>query len=321
MKKLLLILACFALCSAVLFAAGAQGQKFPSRQITIMVGASPGGTSDLTARTLGRMVEQDLGVPVVVNNRPGGSSAVSTEYMAAQPSDGYTIMYLPVENAMIKPLGLSGIEPKNLTYIARAMTLPATITVRADAPWNTLQEFFDYAKANPGRVTAGNSGPGSIWHFAAVGIEMATGISFNHVPFDGGAAAATAVMGGHVDVCPVAPGEVKSGVDAGRLKVLAIVGNDRSSLYPNVPSTKELGYNMEVLGWGCFGGPANMPANVIKILEASFAKAIQTQEWRDMCAQNGWNPAYLNAADAQKFGEDQAAWYQRTIPTLNLVVN
>jgi tripartite-type tricarboxylate transporter receptor subunit TctC len=126
-------------------------------------------------------------------------------------------------------------------------------------------------------------------------------------------------MGGHVDVCPVAPGEVKSGVDAGRLKVLAIVGNDRSSLYPNVPSTKELGYNMEVFAWGCFGGPGNMPADVKSVLEASFAKAIQTKEWQDMCAQNGWSPAYLNAADAQKFAEDQAAWYQRVIPTLNMV--
>jgi len=220
---------------------------------------------------------------------------------------------------MIKPLGLSNIEPKNVTYICRAMTLPATVTVKSDAPWNTFQEFIDYAKANPGKVTAGNSGPGSIWHFAAVGIEMATGVTFNHVPFDGGAAAATAVMGGHIDVCPVAPGEVKSGVDSGRLKVLAIADNQRSELWPNVPCLKELGYPVEIMGWGCFGGPANMPADVLKVLEASFTKAIQSKEWADMCRQNGWTPAYLNAADAQKFAGDQAAWYQQKIPTLNLV--
>ena len=318
MKKLLMILACFALCSTVLFAA-AQGQKFPSKQINIVVGASPGGTSDLTARTLGKMIEADLGVPVVVTNKPGGSSAVATEYMMAQAPDGYNLMYMPVENAMIKPLGLSKFEPKDVTYIARAMTLPATVTVKSDAPWNTFQEFIDYAKANPGKVTAGNSGPGSIWHFAAVGIEQMTGVTFNHVPFDGGAAAATAVMGGHIDVCPVAPGEVKSGVDSGRLKVLAIADNQRCDLWPDVPCLKELGYPVEIMGWGCFGGPANMPADVLKVLEASFTKAIQSKEWQDMCKQNGWTPAYLNAADAQKFAGDQAAWYQQKIPTLNLV--
>ena len=319
MKKMVLILVCFALCSAVLFATGAQAQKFPTKQITVLVGASPGGTSDITARTLGKLVEADLGAPVVVNNRPCGSSAVATEYMAAQAPDGYTLMYLPVENPMIKPLGLSSIEPKDLTYIARAMTLPATVTVKSDAPWNNFKEFIDYAKANPGKVSAGNSGPGSIWHFAAVGIELATGVSFNHVPFDGGAAAATAVMGGHVDLCPVAPGEVRSGVDGGRLKILAIVDNVRNGLYPNVPCMKELGYETEIFAWGCIGGPKNMPADILKILEASYAKAIQSKEWKDMCAQNGWTPAYLNAADAQKFAESQAVWYQQKIPTLNLV--
>ena len=318
MKKLLLILACFVLCSTVLFAA-AQAQKFPSKQINIVVGASPGGTSDLTARTLGKMVEADLGVPVVVTNKPGGSSAAATEYMTAQAPDGYNLMYLPVENAMIKPLGLSKIEPKDVTYICRAMTLPATVTVKSDAPWNSFKEFIDYAKANPGKVKAGNSGPGSIWHFAAVGIELSTGVTFNHVPFDGGAAAATAVMGGHVDLSPVGPGEVKPGVDGGRLKVLAIADNARCNLWPNVPCLKELGYPVEILGWGCIGGPGKMPADVLKVLETSFSKAVQSKTWADMCAQNGWANAYLNAADAQKFAEAQAKWYQEKIPTLNLV--
>ena len=320
MKKLALIVVCFALGSALLFAAGGtQAQKFPTKQINCLVGASPGGTSDITARTLGKLVEADLGVPVVVTNKPGGSSAAATEYMTSQPPDGYTIMYVPVENAMIKPLGLSKIEPKDVTYIARAMTLPATVTVKSDSPWNSLKDLIDYAKANPGKVTAGNSGPGSIWDFATVGLEMACGIQLNHVPFDGGAAAATAVMGGHVDMCPVGTGEVKSGVDAGKLKILAIVDNERNGLYPNVPSMKELGYEATIFAWGCIGGPANMPADVLKILEASYAKAIQSKEWKDMCAQNGWAPAYLNAADAQKFAESQAAWYQEKIPTLNMV--
>ena len=318
MKRLALLVMCFVLCSVTLFA-GARGDRpFPSRQITILVGASPGGTSDVIARTIGRMIEVDLGVPVVIQNRPGGSSAVATEFLAAQSADGYTLMYFPVENAMIRPLGLSQHEPRNFTYLVRAMTLPATVTVSVDSPWYTFQEFIDFALANPGQVTVGNSGPGSIWHFGAVGLEMATGAVFTHVPFDGGAAAATAVMGGHVNMSPVAPGEVRSGVDAGMLRVLAVMGNERSPLFPDVPSLSELGVQVDVFAWGAFGGPANMAPEARQILEEAFTRALHSQEWMELAAANGWTPAFLNAADAQRFAEEQAAWYQNVIPTLNL---
>jgi tripartite-type tricarboxylate transporter receptor subunit TctC len=304
--------------SAALFAAAGSEQKFPSKQINIVVGASPGGTSDVVTRFLGEEVHKSLGVPVVVTNKPGGSSAVAVEYMAAQAPDGYNLMYMPVENAMVKALGFTQIEPKDIRYFGRAMTLPATVTVAADAPWNTLEELIAYAKANPGEITTGNSGTGSIWHFAAVGIENATGIKFNHVPFDGGAAAATAVMGGHIKMCTVAPGEVLAGVESGKLKVLAIVDNARSALYPNVPCFKELGYNVEILGWGCFAAPGKTPDAAIKVLEDAFAKAIQSQGFKDLCTKYGLTPAYLNAADSQAFANGQAEWYQKMVPTLNL---
>ena len=174
---------CFALCVAAVFGAG-KPQQFPSKQINIVAGGLAGGTSDIVTRALAKQVEAALGVPVVVTNKPGGSSAVAVEYMAAQAPDGYNLMYMPVENAMIKALGLSQLEPKDIRCFARAMTLPATVTVKADTPWNSFEELITYAKANPGKLTAGNSGPGSIWHFAAAGIQQATGVQFNHVSFD-----------------------------------------------------------------------------------------------------------------------------------------
>jgi tripartite-type tricarboxylate transporter receptor subunit TctC len=318
MKRFVAVLVCLAAVSAALFAAGRSEQKFPSKQINIVVGASPGGTSDVVTRFLGEEVHKSLSVPVVVTNKPGGSSAVAVEYMAAQTPDGYNLMYMPVENAMVKVLGFSQLEPKDIRYFGRAMTLPATVAVAADAPWNTLEELIDYAKANPGEITTGNSGTGSIWHFAAVGIENATGAKFNHVPFDGGAAAATAVMGGHIKMCTVAPGEVLAGVESGKLKVLAIVDNARSALYPDVPCFKELGYNVEILGWGCFAAPGNTPDPVIKVLEDAFAEAIQSQGFQDLCTKYGLTPSYLNAADSQAFANAQAEWYQKMVPTMNL---
>jgi tripartite-type tricarboxylate transporter receptor subunit TctC len=317
MKRVMCILIAFGV-TASLFATGGSEQKFPSKQINIVVGASPGGTSDVVTRFLGEEVHKALGVPVVVTNKPGGSSAVAVEYMAAQAPDGYELMYMPVENAMVKALGFTQLEPKDIRYFGRAMTLPATVTVAADAPWNSFEELIAYAKANPGEITTGNSGTGSIWHFAAVGIENSTGTKFNHVPFDGGAAAATAVMGGHIKMATVAPGEVLAGVESGKLKVLAIVDNSRSALYPDVPCFKELGYDVKILGWGCFAAPGNTPDAVIKVLEDTFAKAIQSQGFHDLCKKYGLTPAYLNAADSQAFANEQAEWYQNMVPTLNL---
>ena len=319
MKKTLLVLSMVLLMATFVFAQGApEASKFPTKQINIVVGASAGGTSDVVTRFLAKEVETALGVPVVTTNKPGGSSSVAFEYMSAQKPDGYNMMYMPVESAMVKPLGLTTLEPSSIRYIGLAMYLPATVTVNKNAPWNTFEELIAYARKNPGKVTVGNSGTGSIWHFAAVGIEQATGVKFNHVPFDGGAAAATAVMGGHIDVATVAPGEVLAGVQGGDLKVLAIVDDKRSNLYPNVPSFADLGYGVEILGWGAFAVPKNTPEDVIKTLEDAFGKAIQGQGFVELCQKYGLTPGYLNAKDAQAFAESQAAWYQNEIPKLNL---
>ncbi|MCK9548322.1 MAG: tripartite tricarboxylate transporter substrate binding protein [Sphaerochaeta sp.] len=319
MKKKLLVLLLVVLVAFSLFAEGSKEKgKFPTKQINIVVGASPGGTSDVVTRFIAKDVETQLGVPIVTTNKPGGSCSVAFEYMAAQKPDGYNMMYMPVESAMVKPLGLTTLEPSSIRYIGLAMYLPATVTVNKNAPWNTFEELIAYARANPGKVTVGNSGTGSIWHFGAAGIEQVTGVKFNHVPFDGGAAAATAVMGGHIDVAAVAPGEVLPGVQGGDLKVLAIVDKNRSNLYPDVPSFGELGYDVKVLGWGAFGVPKDTPDDVVAILEDAFGKAIQSQGFRDLCEKYGLTPGYLNAAASQEFAEAQAVWYQNEIPKFNL---
>lgn len=320
MKKIITVLVMVSLVICGVFANGGNEAtaKFPTKQINIMVGASAGGTSDTVARYLAKDIEAQLGVPIIITDKPGGSCSVAFEYMAAQKPDGYTIMYMPVESAMVKALGLTKLQPSDIRYFAHAMYLPATVTVNANSEWNTFEDFINYAKANPGKVTVGNSGTGSIWHFAAAGIEQACGVKFNHVPFDGGAAAATAVMGGHVDCATVAPGEVLSGVQSGDLKVLAIVDNQKSVLYPEVPCFKDLGYDVEILGWGAFAAPGGTPDEVIAVLEAAFAKAIQSQGFKDLCTKYGLTAGYLNAADAQAFAEAQATWYQNEVPKFNL---
>ncbi len=318
MKKILVTLVVLLTLTGMVFAQAGSDASFPTKQINIVVGASAGGTSDVVTRFLAKDVESQLGVPVVVNNRPGGSCSVAFEYMAAQKPDGYNLMYMPVESAMVKALGFTQLEPASVDFIALAMTLPATVTVNASSEWNTFEDLIAYAKEHPGEVTVGNSGTGSIWHFAAAGIERACGVQFNHVPFDSGTAAATAVMGGHVDVATVAPGEVLSGVQSGDLKVLGIVDTQRSSIYPDVPCFTELGYDVEILGWGAFAGPDGLPEDVKATLEEAFKNAIESQGFADLCAQYGLTRSYMTGEEAQAFAEGQAAWYQEEVPNFNL---
>jgi tripartite-type tricarboxylate transporter receptor subunit TctC len=120
------------------------------------------------------------------------------EYVRNSNPDGYTIAYMPVESTMLKALGFTDLSTDDFKFIGRAMTIPAAITVRSDSKWNTLEEFIEYAKENPGEIKVGNSGTGSIWHIAAASLEQKTGCQFTHVPFDGAAPAVAALLGRNI---------------------------------------------------------------------------------------------------------------------------
>jgi tripartite-type tricarboxylate transporter receptor subunit TctC len=227
-------------------------------------------------------------------------------------------MYMSVETAMLKPTGLSNLEPKDVRFITRAIVSTPVLVVNKSSPWNTLREFIDYCKANPGKVTLANAGPGAFTHYACAGLEQAAGITFNYVPFDGGAASATAAMGGHVDAAACVSTEARAGVESGTLKVLASLGEVRSSLYPEVPTLKESGINVGIPGWGCFGVPKNTPDDVVKVLEDAFVKAIQSQGFADMCKTNDWAPSPLSANEAQAFANSQAENFQTLAKTIGV---
>ncbi|MGN0909730.1 MAG: tripartite tricarboxylate transporter substrate binding protein, partial [Succinivibrio sp.] len=307
-----------ALAAAVSFiAAGATASaaaKFPRKQIQIVVPYAPGGASDTVARIYGKELEKQLGKPVVVVNRTGASGAVGLESVKNSRPDGYTMSYMPVESTMISALGLSDISSDDFTFVCRIMTIPAAITVSKDAKWNTLDDFLKYAKENPGKVTVGNSGPGSIWNVAAASLEQAAGVKFNHVPFDGAAPAIAALLGKNIDAVAVSPSEVKSNVDSGQFKVLAVLGDKRSSVVPDVKTSKELGYDVSAMGWGGFAVPKGTPADVVKILDEASAKVAQSQALKDLLAQRGFEYAYLDGKDMDAFAKSQLETYKVLIP-------
>ncbi len=315
MKKALLLAALMAMAVGVF---AAQAAEYPVKQINLVVAASPGGASDMTSRIYATQLEKILGKPVIVSNKPGASCSIGMEYVKNRPADGYTIGYIPVESAMVKPLGLAEVSAEDFAFFARAMTIPAAITVHTKSPWKTFAEFIEYAKANPGKVQVGNSGTGSIWHISAAAVEQACGVKFIHVPFDGASPGVAALIGQNIDAVAVSPSEVKSGVDAGELRILCILGDARSNVAPEVPTARELGYNITALAWGGFAVTKNTPKEIVAVLEKASKTALDSEEVKKFFKERGFDWGYLDGKGMTDFAMSQLAFYTDLIPKMGI---
>lgn len=307
--------------SAAASADKSSGSKvdFPgNKQISLIVPYSAGGASDTTARIYATELEKALNGTVVVSNVTGASGAIGLEQVRNSNPDGYTIAYMPVESTMLRALGFTDLSTDDFKFIGRAMTIPAAVTVRADAPWDTFQDFIDYAKEHPGEVQVGNSGTGSIWHVAAASIEDKCGVQFTHVPFDGAAPAVAALLGNNIQAVTVSPSEVKTNVDSGDFKVLAVLGEGHSSVVPDVQTAQEMGIDITIQGWGGFAVPKDTPQEIIDVLVAASETAINSDAVKDLLAERGFEHAYLNGADMDAKAADELAYYGDLIPKLGI---
>ena len=296
----------------------AEAPKFPTKQIEVIVPAGAGGGTDMLTRALANKAKDFLGQPVVIVNKPGGSGTVGfTAGQTAKP-DGYTVTMFFAEIVIVPHLGIAQADHKLFVPIMRVNMDPAAITVQADAPWKTLKEFLDYAKANPGKVRMGNSGPGSIWHLAAATVEDKTGIKFNHVPYGGAAPAVTALLGGAIEAVAVSPAEVGAQVASGKLKILGVMSDKREKAFPNVQTFKEQGYDIVVGTWRGLGVPKGTPAPVVAILHDAFKKAMEDPTFIGQADKAGLGLSYLNAADFTKFMDADFANYAKLVDKLGL---
>jgi tripartite-type tricarboxylate transporter receptor subunit TctC len=320
MKKLSML--SMAVSALALMAGGATQAlaqaAFPEREVTIVVPFNPGGASDMTARIIAKGMEADLGKPVVVVNRAGGSGGVGMSQVARSAPDGYTLSYIPVELVMHKALKLSDLGPDSFEFIGQTTMVPAALTVPSDAPYNTVADFIKYAKENPGKLRVGNSGTGSIWHIAASALEGNQDVTFNHIPFEGAAPAVTALMGKHIEAVTVNAGEVKAGVDAGKLKILAIMTPERDPAFPQVPTLIESGINLEFAGWGGFGAPKGTPKPILDRLGAALQKAASTTEFKEFITSRGMVVRYRNPEDCRKFVDDQYVFFNDLLSKMEL---
>ena len=316
MKKLVvLVLALLALSAAAAFA------EFPEKQITVVCPYAAGGASDTTSRIYASMLQKAAGVPVIVDNRTGSNGTVGMTYSAQAAPDGYTVAYMPVESVINKFEGIGDVTTENFKFLGLAMTIPAAITVRADSEWNSFADFLEYAKKNPGDITVGNSGTGSIWHIAAAAVEDVCGVELEHIPYPAGASAAIAgLLGGEIDAVAVSGAEVSTYVADGQLKTLVILGSNRCSAesLANVPTATELGYNVSVEGWGGFAVPASTDGAIVAKLVELSNSAINSTEMVDLLASKGYEHTYKDGAAADAYAKGQLEYYGKLVPTLKL---
>ena len=295
--------------------AGADG-PYPSKEIRLIVQAAPGGTSDTVSRVMASLAEGPLGVPVICENKPGASGALAFAFTVRRPPDGYTIGHAPVEIATVRSLGFADVGPDDMSLICLVSKTPPALVVRADAPWQSLEELLAEARKEPGGLIFSNSGTGSIWHFNTMLLEQRTGVRFTHLPYGGSSPALVSLLGGHVDAAIAGVGEVVAHVQSGKLRPLAVFDETRSSVFPETPTTHELGHAFGAPAWSGFFGPKGIPDDVVAKLADAFRHASETEQWQKLCREQGMTPQYLDREAFRTFALEQSEFFGGVLPQL-----
>ena len=302
MKRLLVMLA------VLLLAAAAAAQTFPARPITFTVPWSPGGGTDTTSRTLAAVLTQSLGVNVNVVNRTGGGGVVGHLALAQSPANGYTVGAITVEITMLPHIGQTTLSYVDYTPLGLMINNPSAVTVRADAPWDTLEELLDHIRANPGELQASGTALGGIWDLARIGLLLEADIdpdAMPWVPSQGAAPAFQELLAGGVDVVTAALAEAASLLGAGEVKVLGVMAPNRVARFPDVPTLRELGYDWSIGGWAAVAAPAGLPADVRATLADAIEAAMASDDFIDPLTAAGFTLQPMNADEFAEFIREQ----------------
>ena len=278
---------------------------YPERPITMIVPWGAGGGTDATARIIGALLEKELGQPVNVVNRTGGSGVVGHTAIAGAAPDGYTIGVVTVEIGMMHWQGLTELSGVSYTPIGLVNADPAGLQVRVDAPYKSVNELVAAVKANPGKFKASGTGQGGIWHLAIAGMLQDLKVdpaSVPWVPSNGAAPGLQDLVAGGVEIAPCSLPEARSLIDAGKVKSLAVMADTRAALYPNVPTLKEAtGSNWTMAAWRGIAAPKNIPAEARDKLVAAIKKIVAGKDYTDFMAKQGYGVIYAAPEDFVKF--------------------
>jgi tripartite-type tricarboxylate transporter receptor subunit TctC len=256
---------------------GLHAAEYPTKTIQIINPFPPGAVTDIVARIVAPKMSALLGQQVVVVNKAGGGGAVGIQAARDAAPDGYTILVTPPPILLIPLINKnSGFTMKDFAPLTLATSSPNTTVVKGDAPWKTLEEFLADAKKRPGELTYGSAGPGTTPHFIGELVKLKTNIDLTHVPLGSESAAATAVLGGHVNIAFLTLGTTRSHIEAGTMRPLAVASNRRLKDFPNVPTTVEKGFSeLNLKIWVGFFAAAKTPPAIVKRLAATINDSLK----------------------------------------------
>ncbi len=290
---------------AVFAVAGVAAAAYPDRPITFVVPWGAGGGTDGTARYFAAMMEKELGQPVNVVNRTGGSGVVGHSAIAQGAPDGYTIGMITVEITMMHWQGLTELNPASYTPLALVNSDPAGFTVSASSPYKSVNEVLAAVKANPGKLKASGTGQGGIWHLALAGLLNDLKIPLTAVPWvpsNGAAPAMQDLVAGGVDIVTCSLPEARALIEAGKARPLAVMDDRRSPLFPDVPTMQQaIGVNYPVAAWRGIAGPKGLPNDVSTKLIATIQKVASSKEWKEFAASKGYGTAWAPGAEFAAF--------------------
>lgn len=281
--------------------------EYPERPITWIVPWGAGGGTDATSRMLAGLMEKELGVPINVVNRTGGSGVVGHSAIATAAPDGYTVGTVTVEIAMMHFAGLTDLDYTAYTPIGLFNADPAAFHVRADSEFDSITDFLDAAKAAPGELKSSGTGQGGIWHLAMAGLLVESGLSYDAspwVPSKGSAAGLQDLVSGGVDIVSCSYPEAASLISAGKVKSLAVMSDAPLAAAPDLPTVKdETGVELMVGSWRGVAGPAGLPDDVVAKLSAAMETAWNSDEFVSFMNERGFG---LIWRDGPGFGQFMA---------------
>ena len=266
---------------------------FPERPIRWIVAWPPGGGADVIARLIGNPVADELGKPVIIENRAGAAGNIGAVVTARSPADGYTIAFAysgthSINRHLYKEMPF---EEKDFTPVVFLASVPQLLVVNSNLPFKSVKDVIAAAKAAPGKLTYGSSGNGAINHLAGQLFADMAGVQLQHIPYKGGAPAAAALMSGEIDMIFGEPATLLPHVVSGKFRPLAVTGDKRSPTLPELPTISEAGVpDYAVTSWNGILAPANTPEFAIKRLNAAFNKVLADPEIRARLQKMGYEP-------------------------------
>ena len=310
-----------ALIAAVLTAliGVAVAQEYPAKPITLVVPWPADGSTDIVMRAIADVASKSLGLPIVVDNKAGGSGTVGPATMAATAKpDGYTISQVPTTIFRMPMMQQAFWDPiKDFSYIIHLSGYTYGVTINAESQLKSWKDVVDFAKQNPGKVTYATPGAGTTLHIGMEQIAQLEGIKLTQVPFKGGAETNAAVLGNHTVLQADSTGW-RPLVDAGKLRLLMVWTSQRSPNFPGVPTLRELGYPLAVESPFGIAGPKGMDPKIIAKLHDAFKKVIDDPGVIATLAKYDMVPNYKNTEDYNKFVHEQIESERKVIESLGL---